>query len=490
VKLPKSTAQSFKQDYVAHAVGKQLVLALVVIVCAALAGLTVGKICTTLGPVAAIGVVAVLIFGVWALNRPVVAAALVPLTLPFGQVVLPGGILQVAQFSMLLVVGLVILHRLAAGTRPLPWPPGTGWLVTLVIWILLAVPGASNVGIASRQAAELLIGALFVVALVGTCRHLVDVRRIVGLMLVGGLAVCLTAVPQLSSVRGSAGGAVVAGTTGIFSEHNQLGGFAAPVLMMSLGLFLGARNRWSRVGAAVTGAVALVVVALALSRGAYLGVALGSVFMLAVLPQARRALQVAILPLLCSAALLIAVAARSPQVSLVIERLQSFTAPSQNPYDARPQIWAEALRQIQAHPWTGVGPGNFPVVAMQAASGVKYTQPDHAHNVLLTMAAEAGLPAVAIMVLLGLVWTRLLFRAIRSFPDRHDSAVLGGLCASVAAFVGQGLVDFTLRSPILLLLLCTCVGLSLAAAANSALSTALKDGLSAPETPAWGSNLV
>lgn len=412
---------------------------------------------------ALVGLPALLLIGVTALRRPVVAAMLVPVTLPFGLVALPGG-LQVADVSMVVVIGCVIVHRLSLGTTLLPTPPGAYWLLGLVLVTFLAIPTAYDLGLAVRQAVLIAVGALFVLALVGACEGFADVRRMVGLILAAGFVISLSAAPQLSSVSGRGGGAVVDGAQGIFSEHNQLGGFAATILVLSLGAFVGSRSRWGRLGAGVTGAVTLVVMALALSRGAYIGTALGVLVLLVMLPQLRRVALVATLPAVVIGALLLTLAPASPQVSLVLGRVESLFAPTDNnPYDARPRIWAEALRQIEMNPLTGSGPGNYPVVAARSDSVALDAQASHAHNVLLTIAAEAGLPAAVIVVLLTLLWARILWRRVQALAPSPDAAVLAGLCGALATFVGQGTVDLTLRNPTLVTLLCLCLGLSLAA---------------------------
>ena len=249
------------------------------------------------------------------------------------------------------------------------------------------------------------------------------------------------------------------------------------MLLVGTGLLLGARGRVARLGAGGAVAVALLALGLALSRGAYLGTLLGGVLLLALLPQARRALVVAGLPVVLVGGLLAAYAPEAPQVRLVGERLASFGDPGGNPDDARPEIWAEALRQLALDPWTGSGPGNYPLIAQRSASKAATAVPEHAHDVLLTTAAEAGLPAALALVALTLVWARALVRTVRALRDPRDAAVAAGLAAALATFVGQGVFDVTLRSPVLLVLLCLCTGLALALTRASLPGSALaQDG--------------
>lgn len=64
--------------------------------------------------------------------------------------------------------------------------------------------------------------------------------------------------------------------------------------------------------------------------------------------------------------------------------------------DSRAEVWETAVRSIKAHPITGLGPGQaFNVLGL-----------DHAHNLLLQLYLDAGLPGFlgACLVILGVFW--------------------------------------------------------------------------------------
>ena len=430
---------------------------------ALLAGVALGVLGARLGPLVVIALPVVLFAGLWALHRPLVAAVVVPLSLPVGLAPVGGG-LQVVQVALVVVAVVVAVHRLGYGVGPLPFPAPAWWAVLLLTLMVLATPGAASLQLAVRQDAGMLAGVLVALALVEACRRLRDLRLVVGLLLAAGLVVCATGLPQLGDVSATAGGAIVTGQlTGSFSEHNQLGSFSAAVVLLAVGMLLGARSRWSRAGAGVVAVLALVTLSLSLSRGAWIGFALGGLVLLVLLPAARRVLMSVGIPVLLLGALLSGFAPDTPQVTIVRERLNTFTDPEANPYDDRPSIWDEAVRQIRASPWTGQGPGSFPVVARRSASEASFAVPDHAHNVLLTVAAESGIPAALVLIGLTLAVGGRVRRAVRSAEPR-DAAVVAGVGAALCTFVGQGLVDYTMRNPVLLALIWTLTGLALAAA--------------------------
>lgn len=409
-----------------------------------------------------VAVPVIVAIGFWSLHRPVVIAALVPFALPFGEYRVPG-VAQVAQVLPLAVVGAVVVVRLTRGQAPLPAPPGTGWLLGFAGLVSLSVLFAADVDLAARQALVVVVSALFVLAIVGACDTFADVRILTGLLVLSGIVIGGSALTQTSSVSGVGGATVVSGATGIFSEHNQLGSVTAASLMISVGYVVGARSVRSAVLGGLGSVVSLVALGLALSRGAYIGAALGAVVFVVLLPQARHLLKVLALPMVGLLGVLVALAPYVPALTLMGDRLLSVTDATANPYDARPLIWAEAFRQIALHPLTGSGAGNYPVVALRALSPARFVHAEHAHNVLLTVAAEVGLPAVAVMILLSLLWTRQIARTTRRLAPDRNAAIVAGLGAALATFVGHGLVDVTLRSPVVMLLLCTCLGLALAA---------------------------
>lgn len=106
--------------------------------------------------------------------------------------------------------------------------------------------------------------------------------------------------------------------------------------------------------------------------------------------------------------------------------------------EPRLQLWSAAWHRIEAHPWVGSGPSPVPY----RVPGFQVTT--HAHDEVLQLAAEYGLPAVA--VALGLV--ALLVVLAR----RADAWADPWLAAGSAVAAGSGLVGYPLRVPVIALL--------------------------------------
>ena len=138
-----------------------------------------------------------------------------------------------------------------------------------------------------------------------------------------------------------------------------------------------------------------------------------------------------------------------PQVEILGERLQSIVG-EKNPYDSRPDIWREAVREIVDSPVTGQGPGNFRVTSAQASSESRTASARHAHSFLLTWAVESGIPAALLLIALTAHVIVLVRRARRRAVlegRRQELGLLAGLAAAMTGVIGQGLIDYTLAHP-------------------------------------------
>jgi O-antigen ligase len=137
--------------------------------------------------------------------------------------------------------------------------------------------------------------------------------------------------------------------------------------------------------------------------------------------------------------------------------------------EARPEIWSDTLYAIgQYWPW-GSGIGTFvPVfLAAERLEAVDPSYPNRAHNDFLELALEAGLPGIAVLLVLSalLVWrmaTRL--RHVRSLEDRAQLGFAGAVLGLVAV---HSIVDYPLRSMALAAVVGAACGLILAAARQS-----------------------
>ena len=373
---------------------------------------------------------------------------------------------QLVELAVITMVTLIALRRLSDREAPLGWHPGLWWGIAIVTWAVLALPSGANLKLGVNQVASLGAGVVFAAAVIGTLRSERDVRVVLGWFVGIAAGIALLGLTNASDLQSSFGGAVVSGRLqGAFDQPNQLGSFSAMGIPIALGFALGGRSTISRVFGWLAAGALFGALLLSLSRGAWIGMTLATLYLLFVLPAARRRLALTLIPVIFLAAGLGAFLPRSPQIAVVGQRLGAITAT--NPYDERTEIWKVAREQVRADPWTGQGPGSFPVTSARAASGTVTVSADHAHNIWLTWAAEMGVPAVLFLTGLMLALAFTARRSNRSAKDSGDEQGLAfGTCltAALITLVGQGLVDYTWRNQVLFVAIATLIGASFALA--------------------------
>ncbi len=421
------------------------------------------------------GLAALALVAILAGRRPVLAVCLVPAALAVGNV--PTGLpLAPAYLAVLVAVGLVGLQLVrrpagAAAVTGLAGLPVLAAAALLVASALLATVTAADPAAALRLDLGYALGLALAVAVPLACPDPGSVRLLAGVTCAAGAVACATGLVGGTSARAEFGGALVLDRAqGVFGQPNDLGGFAAAVLLLSLGLALGAGlSRAGRAAAGAAAAVAAGALALSLSRGSWIGTAVGLV-VLAVLvgPAARRraAGLAATLALVAGAAVLAAPAA--PVVSVLVDRAGSLVTGTRSPYDDRPAIWRAAVGLWSEHPLLGVGPGGYPQLA-GLDDPLRVTTPLHAHSLVLTLGAEQGL--IGLAALTAVVATVVRTVTLARTCGGPGEGVLVGAAAALAALLGQGLVDFPLRNPVLQILVWLLVGVLVASAGPVAATT-------------------
>jgi O-antigen ligase len=173
----------------------------------------------------------------------------------------------------------------------------------------------------------------------------------------------------------------------------------------------------------------LVALALTFTRSAWVGACAA----IALLMMIRDRRLLALLPI--GVAIFIALA--PPRVT---DRMRSMFDPTDPTNRDRIAMLHSGARMIRDRPLTGVGPNMVKEVY------ATYRDPDavepvnvHLHNVPMQIAAERGIPALAIWVWFVLVLLRDMVRMLRTSP--HPSLPAAGL-ASVVAMLAAGLFEY------------------------------------------------
>ena len=234
---------------------------------------------------------------------------------------------------------------------------------------------------------------------------------------------------------------------------NETAGALLWVLPVQLALV---RIAWSRdfrsarygkailAGAAAAAAISAGVLLLAESRAALVGIVAGCLVLLwAIVPHIRR------VAIAGGALAVIAVAAAlyvglSDIVGSVFSQSASFGLGDYlRSAQSRMEIWSRALYGIQDFPLTGMGMNAFRrlMPALYPSSYPPNADLAHAHNHLLQVALDLGLPGLVAYVALWLVCLALVVGLLRRSNTGPIRWLAGGIGGGLAAYAVYGMVD-------------------------------------------------
>lgn len=225
------------------------------------------------------------------------------------------------------------------------------------------------------------------------------------------------------------------------------------VLCLPLGVWLAATagSRPARIGWLALTTASLLIIAMSLSRGAWIGVAAaGLVSFLLVSISAQRLRRPWVLALVALAIFAFVIPAVTPMRTALLDRFQQIADLGAATSRTRIELWRAGLRMLRDHPVFGVGLDAY-VVAFPAYRTAGLTQiewggtPTKAHNdaiqVLATQGITGGLGALAIVILLVLAVWRLSRRG--TTESRGQAAAAG---AALVGYVVPSLVGFATAS--------------------------------------------
>lgn len=255
------------------------------------------------------------------------------------------------------------------------------------------------------------------------------------------------------------------GTVGHYMTYSGL-------LMLVIGAALahvlfGRKRAWS----ALVLPALLVAVVLTFTRNAWVGVAAAACVLLVL----RNFRLLWVVPLV----LAIGVALAPPRLTNRFYSMFSLQDPTNRDRIAMVQA---GMHMIRDHPLTGVGPNMVQVVYPH------YREPDavdpivpHLHNVPVQIAAERGLPALAVWIWFIVV---ALIEVYRRLASGRDQVVSAAALAAIVAMLAAGLFEVNFGNSEFLMLFLTLITLPFAAAAGeqrqatgSGLQTAGPSGL-------------
>jgi O-antigen ligase len=401
----------------------------------------------------AIGVLVV----VSAVIEPAVALAALLVTVPFSTEVT----VEAGDFSVTLIEPLIVLlvvcwaaRGIARRDLRLVASPTLAALGLVILALLASSLAAERLGLAYKEIVkwlELLVVYLFTVANLERLRHQ---QAVLLALLLAGTAEALYGIFQYATGAGPATFAIgeALRAYGHFEQPNPFAGYLGTIFPLALALAIHRRPHFLALVATSCAAATAAAILLSLSRGAWVGVALGVAAMFWTWsPLARRRLGLAaaglVLFLLLTATRVLP-GGWSDRLVAVIDNFGVFDVRGVEVTNEnfavveRMAHWQAGWYMLLDHPILGVGAGNYPAVYAEYSLPGWQEPLGHAHNYYLNMAAETGLPGAAALVLLLVVIYRSILAGLRHQPEgSFGRALLAGLLASLVVLTVHNLFD-------------------------------------------------
>lgn len=400
--------------------------------------------------------------GVLAFIQPLVALMLLLVAIPFGSRASTTDTAGEPTIGAVeVVVAVLAVAWLAHGVRRRELNLQPGALVVAILG-MVALAGLS-IGYAVDQTSaiketlkwlELLLALLIVVDLVHTPTA---ARWLIGAMLVAGAAEASYGAFQF--LTGSGPGAFelegALRAFGHFDQPNPFAGYLTTILPLAVVMALCRANpglfRWLAAAAVVLMSVGI---ALSQSRGAWLGALIATVCLLLGWSAWTRRL---LIPCALGVVLALALAVSGALPPSILDRLsqavQYFGVFDVRSVEVTSENWAVVERMAHwqagwymflAHPWLGVGAGNYAQAYPDFSVGSWIEPLGHAHNYYINMLAELGVVGGGLLLLvLGIAFRGFGGALVRSEagPALFWRAVLAGVFGGLIVFCVHNLFD-------------------------------------------------
>ena len=362
-----------------------------------------------------------------------VFTAAVPLSIAVAQLVL--------TIALGLWVSLVVIHHERLELPPIAWPLLAYAAVTLFSVAMSFDPVASLI-----DAREVLL--FLVIPVVYRFARGARASTVATVLIAVGAATAVIGIVQYGILEFDNLGQRPRGSMGHYMTYSGL--LMLVIAMAAARVLFGSSERlWSALFLPALGAA----LALTLTRSAWVGAVCG-VGLLLVLKDRR---------LLAAAPIALALVFFLAPAS-VTDRVLSMFDPTDPTNRDRVAMTRAGTRMIADHPLAGVGPDMVQEVYpdYRDAGAVNDTNP-HLHNVPLQIAAERGLPALAVWLWFVAVAVRELWR---QFGLRESRALAAGGLAAMASMLAAGMFEYNFGDSEFLMLFLVVITLPAAAAYN------------------------
>jgi putative inorganic carbon (HCO3(-)) transporter len=423
---------------------------------------------------------------------------------PLGQPVVgnPGGaaagfVLYLYDLSLLPLLVIWLFDSLS-GKEPFIVTPVDVVALLVIVWSVFSMYNAPDLGLSAAELLRMLKLYLLARAAMTYVKGQTMMRWVLAALFVGLIGQSLLTLLQYT--RGASfglgdftvGDASVSGVrvSGTIGWPNTLGAYAAALTVLAFSVWVCGASGVLGLLVPIAFVAGLAPVILSFSRGAWFSLMIALMICFGLAVYARRTSFRRLVAV--GAGIVVAVILVLPFQDAIVQRLSTLTASASQVVD-RLYLDQVALNMIRHHALLGIGINNFvAVMPGYDTTGVSLYFLQPVHNWFLFVAAETGLPGLALrLLLLGLLfWAGL--RTARS-ADRFWAACGIGLVGAFLVLCATNLVDVHLSTDVMQGLFWLLVGMTLAAGRLAVMANEREAGVAprvAPAGPAGQGSLA
>ncbi len=389
-------------------------------------------------PLVAVGLPITIAATIYFFYRPMVGVYTAILCVPAEALNLSFGSfgLTPTKAILLLIGGVVLVRFLTVGHISKPHPAYIAFLLGQAITILGLLVAKDTFVVIKLWVTW---SAFLAVSMLVASAEIRQIKIIFACLCIAGTVLALESIAHgTNQTLVNGGRAATDRAQGSFTHPAQLAFWLLLSISPTLILAMVVRPSLRPV---VLGAAALSIAGLllTLTRGAVVGFA-GSLFVLLFWSRFRRfALALLALGAIYTAVNFNAIS-HSREISVVSTRL-STVSQGASAGGERLLIWKTAPSIIAAHPLLGVGAGNFYTISLEYGLSEDGLPFEHAHDLALTIAAERGLFALALLIWFLAAVAKTGIDALRDRTSELYPYALG-LCAALFGLFIDSFVDY------------------------------------------------
>lgn len=381
----------------------------------------------------------------------------VPLVSHTAGAVAPHDFARLMQFAALLLCASCYTLQSASGTQRAFGNSSLAWvtasLLTFGATSSLLAPNAQQ---ASRELA-LVMGLSCVVLVIATAEPQIELQRMLCVAVGGAAAYCILVLAIAIATVANAAPIARAELFFGYDNYRFFNHVQTVCLMLSaMATTIGSNKRTATVIVWIGLVTGLALLMISGGRATSLGLLIGTVAALVISWKDARRLATHLCVALILSGLIFAALTLLP-VFFGGPQPAGFSKLALLTYDisnGRDYLWQLALQYIEKSPWFGIGPMHYAHYANTKAA--------HPHSIYLQLAAEWGIPILAICLAIAAAGLHQLSCTIRSCVDQEQRRFGIGLLAACVAVMIDGAFSGNFVMPISQMWIAFLIGMSIA----------------------------